>query len=63
MPILLDPLAVTDPRETTSQHLAQRKGLPVSQVQQTMSYVTQMAKQVGLDYHIDRAIVVTLVKL
>ena len=58
----LDPYAVTDPKKSSLQHLAESKGISADQAAQTISYITNMAKQVGLEYHLDRTPVVNTFK-
>ncbi len=38
-------------------YLQQRKGFPKAQVQQMLSHVTNMAKEAGLDFHFEKAVV------
>lgn len=40
----LDPYAVTDPKKSTLEHLAESKGISADQAVQTISYITNMAK-------------------
>lgn len=58
----LDPHAVTDPKKSSLQHLAESKGISAGQAAQTISYITDMAKQVGLEYHLDKTPVVNTFK-
>lgn len=42
---------------TVNEYLAERKGIPVAQVQQMQQRVKEMGKQTGIDFQIDKAIV------
>lgn len=53
----LNPLMKTDPNKSTAQYLAETKGWTLEYTKNTMNYVTEMAKSVGLHYDFDRAIV------
>ena len=53
----LNPSMVTDPNKSTVQYLAETKGWSMEYTQNTMAYVVNMAKGVGLDYHFDKAVV------
>jgi len=53
----LNPAMKTDPNKSTIDYLAEAKGWPVEQARSTMSYVTNMAKEVGLEYNFDKAVV------
>ncbi|MBI3518624.1 MAG: DsbA family oxidoreductase [Bacteroidetes bacterium] len=53
----LDPTTVTDPSLNTIEHLAHKKGWSKQQAQETTAHVTNIAKQVGLDFHFDKAVV------
>jgi predicted DsbA family dithiol-disulfide isomerase len=53
----LQPDLVTDPTKNTTDHLAKIKGWSIAQATEANQYVTNMAKEVGLDYHLDKAIV------
>jgi predicted DsbA family dithiol-disulfide isomerase len=53
----LDPSIVTDHTKTIHQFLAERKGFTIEKAQQMNEYVTNLAKQVGLTYNFDRAVV------
>ena len=53
----LDPTTVTDPSLNTVDHLAAKKGWSKEQANETISYVSNIAKQVGLDFHFDKAVV------
>ncbi len=53
----LDPTIVTDASKTVHQFLAERKGISPEQARQMNDRVTNMAKEVGLTYHFDKAIV------
>ena len=52
----LDPSTVTDPSLNTVEHLAEKKGWS-QQAQETTAHVTNIAKQVGLDFHFEKAVV------
>ena len=47
----------TDPSKNTIQHLAESKGWSMEQTRETISYVLNMAKEVGLNYNFDKAVV------
>lgn len=53
----LDPELVTDPSITIHDYLAERKGFPEEQARQMNQRVTEMAAEVGLLFHLDRAVV------
>jgi len=53
----LDPFAVTDPKFNIIEHLARKKGWSADQASDSIEYITNMAKEVGLDYHFEKAIV------
>ncbi|MBC7695441.1 MAG: DsbA family oxidoreductase [Burkholderiales bacterium] len=53
----LDPDSVTDPNLNTIDHLAKRKGWSKQQAQETTAHVTDIAKQVGLEFNFDKAVV------
>ncbi|MBD1426968.1 DsbA family oxidoreductase [Sphingobacterium arenae] len=54
----LDPTIPEVANETQEEYLVKRKGMSVEQVKGMLENVTQSAKQVGLDYHLDRSVVV-----
>lgn len=53
----LDPSTVTDPSLSTIDHLAEKKGWSKEQAKETTAHVSNIAKQVGLDFHFDKAVV------
>jgi predicted DsbA family dithiol-disulfide isomerase len=53
----LDPTTITDPSLNTIDNLAQKKGWSKEQADQTIAHVTGIAKQVGLDFHFEKAVV------
>ena len=53
----LNPDMVTDPGKNIDQYLAEAKGWSLKQAQDANAYVTNMAKEAGLTYHMDKAIV------
>lgn len=53
----LDPDSVTAPNLNAIDHLAQRKGWSKEQAAETTQHVTDIAKQVGLDFHFEKAVV------
>ncbi|MFD1770123.1 DsbA family oxidoreductase [Sphingobacterium suaedae] len=48
--------------ESYADYLVKRKGMAVEQVQGMLANVTQMATQVGLDYHLDQSVIVNSLK-
>lgn len=58
----LDPTIPEVVTESYTEYLVKRKGMAVEQVQGMLSNVTQMAKQVGLDYHLDKSVIVNSLK-
>lgn len=52
----LDPDFQADSTQSYSQYLQNRKGISASQVNQMFAHVSQMAKEVGLDFHFEKAI-------
>ncbi len=54
----LDPTIPEVANETQEEYLVKRKGMSVEQVKGMLENVTQSAKQVGLDYHLDKSVVV-----
>ncbi|MBK8368585.1 MAG: DsbA family oxidoreductase [Bacteroidetes bacterium] len=53
----LDPTTVTDTSLNTIDNLAEKKGWSKQQAQETTAQVTNIAKQVGLDFHFEKAVV------
>lgn len=53
----LDPTTLTDPSLNTIDNLAEKKGWSKQQAQETTAQVTDIAKQVGLDFHFEKAVV------
>lgn len=53
----LNPSLKTDPGKNTIQHLAEIKGWTLEHATEMNNYVTSMAKEVGLTYNLDKAIV------
>ena len=53
----LDPGLKTDPNTNINKMLAEKKGWTIEHAQEMNAYVTQLAKQVGLSYNFDKAIV------
>lgn len=53
----LDPNLKTDPDKSVAQSLAEKKGWSAEQTAQSMAYVGNMARTVGLEYHFDKAVV------
>ena len=53
----LDPTTITDPSLNTIDNLAEKKGWSKQQAQETTAQVTDIAKQVGLDFHFEKAVV------
>jgi len=53
----LQPDMKTDPSKNTLQHLAESKGWTMDYTKQTVTHVVNMAKQVGLTYDFDKAVV------
>ncbi len=54
---LLDPDLKSDGKTTPYEYLAERKGMSLEQSKQMHQQVTDMAKEVGLEYHYEKAIV------
>lgn len=53
----LDPTIQTEAGKNINQYLAERKGWTLDHARQMNAHVTAMAKEVGLDYDFDKAIV------
>lgn len=53
----LDPTIVSDANKTVNQFLAERKGWTVEYAEQMNDHVTKIAKEVGLEYNLDKAVV------
>lgn len=53
----LDPSIITDPTKNVHQFLAERKGYTVEYAKQMNEHVSKMAKEVGLTYNFDTAVV------
>lgn len=53
----LDPTLQTDPSKNPVRSLAERKGWSEAQTRDIMAYVTDMARGVGLEYHLDKSVV------
>lgn len=51
---LLDPALVSDSSKSIHQHLANSKGWTLDYAKEMSDYVSAMAKEVGLDYHMDQ---------
>lgn len=58
----LDPNMPTNLAQSTYEHLAASKGMPVAQAKAMCDQVTLMAKEVGLHYDFDKAIVANSMK-
>ncbi|GAB4139346.1 MAG: DsbA family oxidoreductase [Bacteroidia bacterium] len=52
----LNPDLVTQPEKNSIQHLAEAKGWTMDYAREMTAYVTDMARQVGLTYHLDKAV-------
>ena len=53
----LNPSIKTDPNKSVSQYLAEAKGWSLTQAEEANQYVTQVAKQVGLTFNMDKAVI------
>ena len=53
----LDPTLKTDASVSINQMLAEKKGWSLKQAQEANDYVTGIASEVGLTYHLDKAVV------
>lgn len=53
----LDPSLKTDTTQTVAQSLSEKKGWSKEETDKMTQYVTDMAKQVGLEYHFEKAVV------
>jgi len=53
----LNPDMKTEPGKNINQYLAEVKGWSLEQARQTNDHVTKMAKEAGLDYDLDKAVV------
>ncbi len=53
----LNPDMPTDPSRSVLDHMAEVKGIPVSQAKQMHDHVTAMAREVGLEYNFAQAVV------
>jgi predicted DsbA family dithiol-disulfide isomerase len=53
----LNPLMETIPDKSINEYLAETKGWTLDYARQMNQYVTDMAKEVGLEYHMDKAVV------
>ena len=53
----LSPNLVTNTAININEYLATHKGISIEQAQQMNAQVSQMAKQVGLEYHLDKSVV------
>lgn len=53
----LQPDLKTDPGKNTVEHLAQSKGWTMDYTRQAVAHVVNMAKEVGLSYNFDKAVV------
>lgn len=53
----LNPDMVTDPSKNISEYLAEHKGVSIDEAKKMNAYVTEMAKNEGLEYNFDKAIV------
>lgn len=48
---------VTDTSTNINEYLAKHKGISVEQAKQMNEHVSEMAKQVGLEYHLEKSMV------
>jgi hypothetical protein len=53
----LNPNLVTDPTKNTLEHLAQSKGWTMDYTKQTTAHVSNIAKEQGLDFNFEKAVV------
>ncbi len=53
----LDPSIVTDASKSVNQFLAERKGWSLEHAAQMNDHVTKIAKEVGLEYNLDKSVV------
>ncbi len=53
----LDPDLQTDPLKNPIRSLAERKGWSEEYTRQVVNYVSNMAREVGLEYHLDKSVV------
>lgn len=53
----LSPNTITDPTTNIDSYLAKHKGIALEEAKRLNSHVTGMAKQVGLEYNFDKAVV------
>ncbi len=53
----LAPDMQTEPDKTIDQYLAEHKGIPLAQAREMNAHVTKLAKNVGLTYNFDKAVV------
>lgn len=53
----LDPQMKVIPGQSVHQYLAQRKGVSLEKGKEMNAYMTQMAREVGLEYNFDKAII------
>ncbi|ANE53684.1 DSBA oxidoreductase [Flavisolibacter tropicus] len=53
----LDPTTKSNPGKSVIESLAEKKGLTLTQSQQMHAQVTAMAKEVGLDYQMDKSVI------
>lgn len=53
----LNPAMKTDPSKSTIEYLSETKGWSMEYTRTTVAYVTQMAREVGLSYDFDKAVV------
>ena len=58
----MDPKIPEVATESYTDYLVKRKGMAVEQVQGMLANVTQMASQVGLDYHLGQSVIVNSLK-
>ncbi|SMD46088.1 Predicted dithiol-disulfide isomerase, DsbA family [Aquiflexum balticum DSM 16537] len=54
---LLNPDMVTDPNKSTLEYLSENKGWSLAQTEQITQQVVDMAKEEGLEYHMDKTVV------
>lgn len=53
----LQPDAQSEPGKSTVQHLAEAKGISVDEARRMTDHVTSLAREVGLEYHMDNAVI------
>jgi predicted DsbA family dithiol-disulfide isomerase len=59
---LLNPEIETDPSKSILEYLAEEKGIPLNNVKEIIAQANNMAKEIGLDYDLEKTVVANSLK-